>query len=82
MAEPPDGFTEFVAVRSATPLRSAWLLTADAGKAEDLLQTVLGHDHRHHAIGDVADEMADRDALKRHWRGCPRNSAPSSCCAT
>ena len=38
---PPDGFTEFVAARSATLLRSAWLLTGDAGKAEDLLQTVL-----------------------------------------
>ena len=109
MTEPPDGFTEFVAVRSATLLRSAWLLTGDAGKAEDLLQTVLAvvwprwtrvvaggnpeayvrqalyttylswrrrrwrfetptaelPDHRHHAIGDVAGELADRDALKR-----------------
>jgi RNA polymerase sigma-70 factor (sigma-E family) len=37
----PDGFTEFVAARSATLLRSAWLLTGDSGKAEDLLQTVL-----------------------------------------
>lgn len=37
----PDGFAEFVAVRSAALLRSAWLLTGDAGKAEDLLQTVL-----------------------------------------
>jgi RNA polymerase sigma-70 factor (sigma-E family) len=38
---PPDGFTEFVATRSAILLRAAWLLTGDAGKAEDLLQTVL-----------------------------------------
>jgi hypothetical protein len=38
---PPDGFVEFVATRSAALLRSAWLLTGDAGKAEDLLQTVL-----------------------------------------
>ena len=38
---PPDGFTEFVAARSAMLLRVAWLLTGDAGKAEDLLQTVL-----------------------------------------
>jgi RNA polymerase sigma-70 factor (sigma-E family) len=37
----PDGFSEFVAVRSAALLRSAWMLTGDAGKAEDLLQTVL-----------------------------------------
>jgi len=41
MPEPPDGFTEFVSVRSATLLRSAWLLTGDPGRAEDLLQTVL-----------------------------------------
>ena len=39
-ASPPDGFAEFVAVRSPTLLRTAWLLTGDAGKAEDLLQTV------------------------------------------
>ncbi|MEV4537698.1 SigE family RNA polymerase sigma factor [Asanoa sp. NPDC049518] len=38
---PPDGFTEFVAARSDALLRSAWLLTGDAGRAEDLLQTVL-----------------------------------------
>jgi RNA polymerase sigma-70 factor (sigma-E family) len=38
---PPDGFVEFVATRSGVLLRSAWLLTGDMGKAEDLLQTVL-----------------------------------------
>src|SRR2546423_3793791 len=38
---PPDGFVEFVATRSPVLLRSAWLLTGDMGKAEDLLQTVL-----------------------------------------
>ncbi|GIF67483.1 hypothetical protein Ais01nite_55180 [Asanoa ishikariensis] len=38
---PPDGFTEFVAARSDALLRSAWLLTGDTGRAEDLLQTVL-----------------------------------------
>jgi RNA polymerase sigma-70 factor (sigma-E family) len=38
---PPDGFVEFVAARSGVLLRSAWLLTGDMGKAEDLLQTVL-----------------------------------------
>ena len=38
---PPDGFVEFVATRSGVLLRSAWLLTGDVGKAEDLLQTVL-----------------------------------------
>ena len=39
--QPPDGFADFVAARSATLLRSAWLLTGDTGRAEDLLQTVL-----------------------------------------
>jgi RNA polymerase sigma-70 factor (sigma-E family) len=38
---PPDGFVDFVATRSGVLLRSAWLLTGDQGKAEDLLQTVL-----------------------------------------
>ena len=37
----PGGFAEFVAARSDALLRSAWLLTGDAGRAEDLLQTVL-----------------------------------------
>ena len=34
-------FAQFVAERSASLLRAAWLLTGDEGKAEDLLQTVL-----------------------------------------
>ncbi len=38
---PPDGFAEFVVSRSPALLRTAWLLTGDAGRAEDLLQTVL-----------------------------------------
>ena len=38
---PPDDFSDFVAARSATLLRAAWLLTGDAGRAEDLLQTAL-----------------------------------------
>ena len=37
----PEDFTEFVRLRSAALVRSAWLLTGDAGRAEDLLQTVL-----------------------------------------
>jgi RNA polymerase sigma-70 factor (sigma-E family) len=36
-----DGFAEFVAERSAGLLRSAWLLTGDGSRAEDLLQTAL-----------------------------------------
>jgi RNA polymerase sigma-70 factor (sigma-E family) len=38
---PPDGFTEFVAARSATLMRAAWLLTGEQPLAEDLLQTAL-----------------------------------------
>jgi RNA polymerase sigma-70 factor (sigma-E family) len=41
MAGEPEGFAEFVAARSPSLLRTAWLLTGDAGRAEDLLQTVL-----------------------------------------
>jgi RNA polymerase sigma-70 factor (sigma-E family) len=40
-AQSPDGFDEFVATRSSALLRSAWLLTGDGGRAEDLLQTAL-----------------------------------------
>ncbi|MFI7079337.1 SigE family RNA polymerase sigma factor [Micromonospora sp. NPDC049903] len=40
-AGPPDGLVEFVRVRSDGLLRSAWLLTGDAKRAEDLVQTVL-----------------------------------------
>jgi RNA polymerase sigma-70 factor (sigma-E family) len=40
-SSPPDGFAEFVENRSKSLLRSAWLLTGDAGRAEDLLQTAL-----------------------------------------
>ncbi|MCW2503427.1 MAG: polymerase sigma24 factor [Actinomycetia bacterium] len=39
--EAPAGFAEFVAARSPSLLRAAWLLTGDAGQAEDLLQTAL-----------------------------------------
>lgn len=38
---PPEDFDEFIRVRSPALLRSAWLLTGDAGRAEDLLQTAL-----------------------------------------
>jgi RNA polymerase sigma-70 factor (sigma-E family) len=37
----PEGFTEFVAARSATLMRAAWLLTGEQRMAEDLLQTAL-----------------------------------------
>ncbi|HLL69740.1 MAG TPA: SigE family RNA polymerase sigma factor [Micromonosporaceae bacterium] len=41
MPTPPDGFEEFVTARSPAMLRSAWLLTGDSYRAQDLLQTVL-----------------------------------------
>lgn len=37
-----DGFDAFVAARWSLLWRSAWLLTGDAQKAEDLVQTALG----------------------------------------
>lgn len=40
-------FAEFVAGRSQALLRSAYLLTGDAGQAEDLLQTALAKTWRH-----------------------------------
>jgi RNA polymerase sigma-70 factor (sigma-E family) len=36
-----SGFVEFVAARQAALLRTAYLLTGDAGRAEDLVQTAL-----------------------------------------
>lgn len=43
----PDGFREFVAGRSPSLLRTAWMLTGDAGSAEDLLQTALARTWPH-----------------------------------
>jgi len=40
-AEARPGVEEFIATRSRSLLRAAWLLTGDQHKAEDLLQTVL-----------------------------------------
>jgi len=39
--DPPASFVEFVQARSDALLTSAWLLTGDTGRAEDLLQTAL-----------------------------------------
>jgi RNA polymerase sigma-70 factor (sigma-E family) len=39
----PEGFEEFVAMRSGRLLRTAYLLTHDWARAEDLLQTALAH---------------------------------------
>jgi RNA polymerase sigma-70 factor (sigma-E family) len=77
-ATPPDGFAEFVAARSDALLRSAWLLTGDGGRAEDLLQTVLADVWRRWATITAAGhpEAYVRRALfttyvswwRRRWR--------------
>jgi RNA polymerase sigma-70 factor (sigma-E family) len=72
----PVGFAEFVATRSGALLRSAWLLTGDEGKAEDLLQTVLAKAWRRWSSIDGAPEAYVRRALfttyvsawRRRWR--------------
>lgn len=40
--QPTDGFDAFVAGRGDALWRTAWLLTGDAQRAEDLVQTALG----------------------------------------
>jgi RNA polymerase sigma-70 factor (sigma-E family) len=52
---PPEGFTEFVAARSATLLRAAWLLTGEQRMAEDLLQTALATTWRRWSTISAAD---------------------------
>lgn len=42
-----EAFRDFVSARSASLLRTAFLLTGDRGKAEDLLQTALLKTYRH-----------------------------------
>ena len=41
MLQQPDGFADFVAARSPSLLRTAWLLTGDWPSAEDLVQNML-----------------------------------------
>ncbi|GAB4059503.1 SigE family RNA polymerase sigma factor [Catellatospora paridis] len=76
---PPEGFAPFVAARSEALLRSAWLLTGDVGRAEDLLQTVLVEVWRRWATITAGGhpEAYARKALfttyvswwRRRWRG-------------
>ncbi len=47
MKAEPEGFREFVVARSRALLRTAWMLTGDAGLAEDLLQTALARTWPH-----------------------------------
>lgn len=82
----PDGFAEFVSARSGALLRGAWLLTGDAGKAEDLLQTVLAKAWRRWPaiVSGGAPEAYLRRALfttyvswwRRRWRAELPAAAP------
>ena len=42
-----DAFAEFVTARWAALVRTAYLLTGDHGRAEDLVQSALERVHRH-----------------------------------
>jgi RNA polymerase sigma-70 factor (sigma-E family) len=73
----PEGFEEFVAIASPRLLRTAFLLTRDAGHAEDLLQTALARAWRawHRVNGDpepyVRRIIVNTHATwwRRRWRG-------------
>jgi RNA polymerase sigma-70 factor (sigma-E family) len=77
VARTPEGFEEFVAGASPRLLRTAFLLTRDAGHAEDLLQTVLAKAWRswRRVNGDpepyVRRIMVNTHATwwRRRWRG-------------
>ncbi|MCX2947072.1 SigE family RNA polymerase sigma factor [Lentzea sp. NEAU-D7] len=77
MLHSPEGFEEFVAVASPRLLRTAFLLTRDAGHAEDLLQTALAKAWRawHRVDGDpepyVRRIIVTSHATwwRRRWRG-------------
>ena len=75
-----EGFEAFVAARGSALWRSAWLLTGDAGRAEDLVQTALAKAWPHHrrvSAGDGSFEAYVRRILvttyaswwRRRWRG-------------
>lgn len=85
----PDGFAEFVQARSPALLRTAWLLTGDVGRAEDLLQTVLARAWRNwrRVARDGNPEAYVRRMLyttyltwwQRRWRGeVPAETLPDS----
>jgi RNA polymerase sigma-70 factor (sigma-E family) len=73
----PEGFEEFVAIASPRLLRTAFLLTRDAGHAEDLLQTALARAWRAWSRVDGDPEPYVRRIIvnshatwwRRRWRG-------------
>jgi RNA polymerase sigma-70 factor (sigma-E family) len=74
-----DDFRQFVAARQRALMRTAWLLTGDWGKAEDLVQTALvrAWPHWKRAAGEGTPEAYVRriminkalDWRRRLWRG-------------
>ncbi len=81
--QPPDGFAAFVTARSHALLRAAWLLTGDAGRAEDLLQVALARSWRH--WGRIAEGNAEGyvrrvlfTAYLSGWRRQGRVEVPSA----
>lgn len=87
MVRTPEGFDEFVAGASPRLLRTAFLLTRDAGHAEDLLQTALAKAWRswQRISGDpepyVRRIMVNTHATwwRRRWRGeQPAGELPES----
>ncbi|SFQ99817.1 RNA polymerase sigma-70 factor, sigma-E family [Lentzea waywayandensis] len=77
MVRSPEGFEEFVATASPRLLRTAFLLTRDAGHAEDLLQTALARAWRAWNRIDGDPEPYVRRIIvnshatwwRRRWRG-------------
>lgn len=73
----PPGFREFVDTASTPLLRSAWLLTGDWARAEDLVQTALAATWAHWANAQQAPLAYTRRVLtttflrwnKRRWTG-------------
>lgn len=80
--EPPEGFTEFVTGCSQRLLRSAWLLTGDTGRAEDLLQTVLAKAWQQWSrIDDDAEAYVRRMLFNTYvtwWRRRWRTELPTA----
>ena len=86
MNEPPEGFADFVRARSDALLRSAWLLTGDVGRAEDLLQTALTKAWRSWSSVEQPEAYVRRilfttyvSAWRRQWRGeLPSGTVPET----
>ena len=82
MADPRIDFDGFVAARSRTLLKTAWLLTGDWQLAEDLLQTALAKAYlAWHRIGAGREEAYVRRILvtthATWWRRSWRHEAPT-----